>query len=160
LNVYLNRKLFKSLENVATTSNNDFGELDLGEVGLPAGESEIAFDVGPIRAKWSDGCVAEWSTPYLRKGFRVTSGDLVLADDFDRMWPDTWSGQEKIYFFSWDGTERQWKLPTEWRSRKTVTLHPLTPNGRGEGVAVAVRDGGIRPKLLAQVPYVVVPAEK
>ena len=157
LNVYLNRKLFKSLENVATTPNNDFGELDLGDIELPAGKNEIAFDVGPIRATWSDGTVAEWTTPYLRKGFRVTSGDLVLADDFDRMWPDTWSGQEKIYFFSWDGTERDWKLPTEWRSRKQVMLFPLTTTGRGAGIELPVRDGSIRPKLLAQVPYVVVP---
>ena len=71
---------------------------------LERGENTFAFDAGPIYAKWSDGTEALWETPFLGKGFKVTNGDVTFADDYDRMWPDTWSGQKKIYFFSWDGT--------------------------------------------------------
>ncbi|HZZ71454.1 MAG TPA: hypothetical protein VFE24_04325 [Pirellulales bacterium] len=156
LNVYVNGKLFQSLENVAPTPNDDFGQLDLNDLELKPGENEIAFDVGPIRARWSDGTVAEWKTPYLRSGFRISNGDLLLAEDFDRMWPDTWSGQKKIYFFSWDGSHREWKLPLSWQTASQVVLHPLTPAGRGPGVELAVRQGMIQPRLKAQIPYIVV----
>jgi len=30
------------------------------------------------------------------------------------MWPDTWSGEKKIYFYSWYGTASKWKLPENW----------------------------------------------
>jgi hypothetical protein len=159
LNVYVNGRVHQTLQDIKSTPNNDFGELALGDLELPAGESEIAFDTGPIRATWSDGTVAEWSTPYLRKGFRVVCGDVVFADDFARMCPDTWSGQKKIYFFSWDASERVWKLPAQWRTQKSVTLYPLTPGGRGDSVEVGVESGSIRPQLLGQVPYVIVPGK-
>ena len=64
--------------------------------------------------RWSDGTEAVWETPSLGKVFRVSNGDVIFADDYDRMWPDTWSGRKKIYFFSWDGTDRTWKLPADW----------------------------------------------
>jgi hypothetical protein len=93
----------------------------------------------------------------LRTGFKAWNGDVVFADNYDRMWPDTWSGQKKIYFFSSGGTERTWKLPKDWQERKTVTLHPLGPAGRGDGIALKVVDSSISPNLLPQVPYVAVP---
>lgn len=161
LNVYVDGKLFKSLDDIPNSPNDDrFSELTIGEVDLAAGEHAIAFDIGPMRATWSDGTNAEWTTPYLRRGLRITNGDLVFADDFDRMWPDTWSGQTKIYFFSWQGAERAWKLPNEWQKMKTVTLHALTPDGRAPGVRLNVADGSIRPRLLPQVPYIAVPSSE
>lgn len=73
------------------------------------------------------------------------------------MWPDTWSGQKKIYFFSWDGARRTWKLPPDWANLSTVTLYPLTPAGRGKGVPLQVQDRSITPQLLSQVPYILEP---
>jgi len=70
------------------------------------------------------------------------------------MWPDTWSGQKKIYFFSWDGTHRTWKLPSDWGAVPRARLYPLTPDGRGRGVPLQVHDRTIAPSLLPQVPYV------
>ena len=36
-------------------------------------------------------------------------------------------------------------------------MHPLTPEGRGPGVAMAIKDGAVTPSLLPQVPYVLIP---
>ena len=101
--------------------------------------------------------MALWTTPYLNKGFTVSNGDVTFADDYNRMWPDTWSGQKKIYFFSWDGTQRTWKLPQDWASVKKATLYPLTPDGRGKSIDLPLNDRSATPKLLPQVPYVLVP---
>ncbi|MEX1223845.1 MAG: glycoside hydrolase family 101 beta sandwich domain-containing protein [Pirellulales bacterium] len=157
LNVYANDRLIKTVEVVPGTENNEFGELLIGDVELHAGENTIAFDSGPIRAAWSDGTTAEWTTPYLRRGFKVSNGEIVFAEDYHRMWPDSWSGQQKIYFFSWDGTERAWKLPEAWSELKQVMLYPLTPHGRDTGIKLEVQDGHVAPKLLPQVPYIIVP---
>ena len=150
LNIYVNRQLQRIVE------PGDFvkSPLPIGEVELNVGENEITVDMGPISAKWSDGTMVEWKTPYLGKGFKAYSGDVVFADDYDRMWPDTWSGQKKIYFFSWDGTGRTWKLPVEWASQKSLALYPLTPTGRGKRVRLPVRNGTVSPTLLPQVPYI------
>lgn len=157
-NVYVNGRLHRNLGNFPRTKRpEDWIEADAGEVELVAGENTIVFDAGILRATWTDGTIAEWTTPYLRTGFKAWNGDVVFADDYDRMWPDTWSGQKKIYFFSFDGSHRSWKLPVDWRDAKTVTLHPLGPTGRGPGIPLEVVDGSISPQLLPQVPYVAVP---
>ena len=133
-------------------------EFDLGEITLHEGENILSVDPGPIYARWSDGTVALWETPSLGKGFKVTNGGVTFADDYDRMWPDTWSGQKKVYFFSWDGTRRVWKLPPEWASITTAALYPLGPDGRGKAVPMTIgEDARLAPKLLPQVPYVLVP---
>jgi hypothetical protein len=36
-------------------------------------------------------------------------------------------------------------------------LYPLTPDGRGEGVPIAIKERAISPSLLPQVPYILVP---
>jgi hypothetical protein len=153
LNLYVDRKLQGTLLGV------DFekGEAVFGDVRMAAGDREVAIDAGPLYARWSDGTVALWSTPYLGTGLRIANGDVVFADDYDRMWPDTWSGKTKIHFYSWNGTGRAWKLPAEWAARSTVTLHPLTSKGRGEAVRLKVSGGSILPKLSPQVPYVLLP---
>jgi hypothetical protein len=158
LNVYVNRELVRQVLDISFHSLQDFLQpLDLGEINLPDGESELAFDAGPIYAQWSDGTAALWKTPFLGKGFQVTNGDVTFADDYDRMWPDTWSGQKKIYFFSWDGTSRAWKLPPDWATVAAATLYPLGPDGRSRGLAMPIAGGTrIAPKLLPQIPYVLV----
>jgi hypothetical protein len=82
---------------------------------------------------------------------------VVFAEGYDRMWPDTWSGQKKIYFFSWDGTSRTWKLPGDWSDVSRATLYPLTPNGRGTALQVTIKDRAISPELLPQLPYILIP---
>ncbi|MDB6174549.1 MAG: hypothetical protein JWL59_3860 [Chthoniobacteraceae bacterium] len=155
LNVYVNGKRQLKLTAVPFHGGSP-QEIDAGEVMLEPGENAITFDSGPVYARWSDGTEAIWETPSLGKGFKVTNGSLTLADDYHRMWPDTWSGQKKIYFFSWDGTERAWKLPPDWAAEKNATLYPLTPDGRGPGIKMKVTDGSVAPTLLPQVPYVLV----
>jgi hypothetical protein len=152
-NLYVDRKCVQTLADAALLDRAFTGQA----VDLAAGEHEIALDAGPLYARWSDGTVALWSTPYLERGLRIANGDVVYAEDYDRMWPDTWSGQEKIHFFSWDGTSRAWTLPAAWAARQAVKLYPLTPDGRGQGQRLEVVRGTIAPRLLPQVPYVVVP---
>ncbi|HUU91560.1 MAG TPA: glycoside hydrolase family 101 beta sandwich domain-containing protein [Phycisphaerae bacterium] len=132
----------------------DWPVVDFGTVKLRAGANTITVDTGRIRAEWSDGTQAVWATPGIAKGFKAWKDDVVFAVDYDRMWPDTWSGQQKIYFFSWDGTNRAWKLPADWGAVPRATLYPLTPSGRGRGVSLQVHDRTIAPSLLSQVPYV------
>lgn len=38
-----------------------------------------------------------------------------------------------------------------------ATLYPLTPEGRGKGMPIAINDRAITPSLLSQVPYILVP---
>ena len=100
LNVYVNGKLQQTVLDIHFPLRDHTDQpFALGDISLNAGDNIIAFDVGPIYMKWSDGTTALWTTPYLRKGFKVTNGDLTFADDYDRMWPDTWSGQKKHLLF-------------------------------------------------------------
>ena len=85
---------------------------------------------------------------------------LNSADDYDRMWPDTWSGQKKMYFYSWYGTSRTWKLPEDWSDVGTALLYPLTPDGRGEPLRLPIADREATPSLLPQVPYVLIPTKQ
>lgn len=156
LGIYVNGRHHRNFDHLPIPGGQPY-ELDAGEVELQAGENTIAFDSGVIRAKWSDGVEAEWTTPSLRTGFKAWKGDVVFAEGYDRMWPDTWSGQKKIYFFSWDGTQRSWKLPAEWSSMTKAVLHTLTPKGRGPDVPMAIKDGAVAPSLLPQVPYILIP---
>ncbi|MGB8353789.1 MAG: glycoside hydrolase family 101 beta sandwich domain-containing protein [Chthoniobacteraceae bacterium] len=158
MNVYVNNQRQLRLLDLPIKEDKTFTqEYDLGELTLNAGDNILSFDPGPIYAKWNDGTEALWETPSLGKGFKVTNGDVTFADDYDRMWPDTWSGRKKIYFYSWDGTARPWKLPQDWATEKEVTLYPLTPEGRGQPITLPVADRTIIPKLLPQVPYILVP---
>jgi len=158
LNVYVNQQRQLNLTAIPFKNQPYPQEIDLGDLILNAGENIISVDSGPIYAKWSDGTEAVWETPSIGKGFKVTNGDVTFADDYDRMWPDTWSGQKKIYFFSWNGTKRTWKLPQDWFKVKKAMLYPLTPDGRGKGVPLAIADCSVAARLLPQVPYVLVPA--
>jgi hypothetical protein len=159
LNVYVDRQRQLRVLGISFKNPDDLSqEFDLGEITLHEGENILSVDPGPIYARWSDGTVALWETPSLGKGFKVANGGVTFADDYDRMWPDTWSGQKKVYFFSWDGTHRVWKLPREWASVTTATLYPLGPDGRGKAVPMTIgEDARLAPKLLPQVPYVLVP---
>ena len=159
LNVYVNNELRSTRFDVKfpkeAGSEADFmQEYWLDDLELKAGENEIGLDCGPIVSEWNDGTRSIWQSPTIGKGFKVTNGDVTFAEDYDRMWPDTWSGEKKIYLFSWDGTSRTWKLPLEWRDKKQVKVYPLTPDGRGKEVVLQVQDGSVAPKLLPQVPYI------
>jgi hypothetical protein len=158
IGVYVNGKHHRSFDHLPIPeAGRGSYELDAGDIELQEGANTITFDSGPIRAAWTDGTEAEWTTPYLRTGFKAWNGDVTFATDYDRMWPDTWSGRKKIYFFSWDGTSRNWKLPADWSDVPRATLYPLTPDGRGKGVPIAIQGLAVSPSLLPQVPYVLVP---
>jgi hypothetical protein len=159
MNVCVNGKLvdYRRLARIGWRPMADWAVVDFGRVTLQKGANTISVDIGSVSAEWSDGTKALWRTPGLAQGFKVWRDDVVFAVDYDRMWPDTWSGQQKIYFFSWDGCDRAWKLPTDWGDVPRATLYPLTPDGRGTGVPFAITDRTIAPKLLPQVPYILVP---
>ena len=141
---------------IPTDGGKEWPTIDF-KVKLKEGTNTISVRLGPPMAEWSDGTKAVWSTPASRTGFKVWRDDIVFADDYDRMWPDTWSGKKKIYFYSWYGTHRAWKLPADWSEVPRATLYPLTPDGRGKGVPLAIQDRTISPALLPQVPYILVP---
>ncbi|HSH93391.1 MAG TPA: glycoside hydrolase family 101 beta sandwich domain-containing protein [Roseimicrobium sp.] len=158
MTIYANGRLQIALNNLVSKSQNNMEQVtEAGEMTLNAGDNLISLDTGALYAKWSDGTEAVWSEPGTYQGFKVTNGDVTYADGYDRMWPDTWSGQKKIYFFSWDGTRRTWKLPQDWADVKTATLYPLTPDGRGKGISLAIKDRSLTPRLLPQMPCVLVP---
>ncbi len=159
MNIYANGQLQIALNELVSKSSSNMGQTyDAGEIALKKGDNVITLDTGSLYAKWSDGTEALWATPGIYKGFTVKNGDVTFAEDYDRMWPDTWSGQKKIYFYSWDGTGRTWKLPEDWASVKQATLYPLTPDGRGKGVMFLIADRLLTPKLLPQIPYILVPS--
>ena len=153
LNVYVNDRVVATLDPLPKTEGAWLTR-NLGEVTLTAGRQSIAIDAGPQHAKWSDGTQAVWTTPYLGIGLRVNNGDVTFARDYDRMWPDSWSGQRKIYFFSWEGCARPWTLPADWSTVRSAMLFPLTPEGRGAGKRLSITRRTVTLTLLPQVPYV------
>ena len=108
-----------------------------------------------IYAEWDDGSQAEWS---LAGGFRAWKGGISFGHGFDRFWPDTWSGERRIFAFSVDGGEHEWRLPQGWDDVSEVTLYPLTAAGRSEGVALPVRQGRVILRLNPRTPVVIEPA--
>ncbi len=153
------------------TAEVEFNGESLGEIEFPAigrpnfagdlaipvvlrpGKNTLTLRKGSIHTAWSDGTEARWD----RQGFRAWNGDVVFGIGYDRMWPDTWSGEKKIYFYSRDGSDRTWKLPAGWRDLSSVQLVPLTTTGRGGATTLIVRDGEIAVKLSPGVPCVVLP---
>ena len=161
-NVYLNGRLVRTETGFRFANPTNAGRpasFDLpGTCDFRAGANELVIDAGPVAAAWSDGTRALWRTPALGRGFEVRRGDVVFARDYDRMWPDSWSGRRKIHFFSWHGCRDAWTLPEDWAGVTSARLYPLTPDGRGAPVALAVANRRIAPELLPQVPYVLEPA--
>ena len=76
------------------------------------------------------------------------------------MWPDTWSGQKRILFFSLSGCEREWTLPVGWADVAEAATYPLTPAGRGDAVVLPIRNRAVKMHLLPETPYVLVPCEQ
>ena len=161
INVYLNGTLVWTKAGFRFDNPTNEGRLTAfevpGEFAFRAGANELVVDAGPVAAEWSDGTRALWRTPALPGGFEVRRGDVVFARDYDRMWPDTWSGKRKIHFFSWNGCTDAWTLPEDWADVSSAKLYPLTPDGRGKPVALKVKNRKVTPKLLPQVPYVLEP---
>ena len=137
----------------ATAKPSVFGDLAV-PVPLRAGVNTITVRKGSIHTAWSDGTEARWD----REGFRAWNGDVVFGVGYDRMWPDSWSGEKKIYFYSRDGSERTWQLPVEWAGLKSATLVSLTTQGRGVSRSISIKDGAITMSLSPKVPSVLLPA--
>ncbi|HUU91562.1 MAG TPA: hypothetical protein VM238_10155 [Phycisphaerae bacterium] len=123
-------------------------------LALPAGARRLRLVRERIFARWSDGVAAEWT---LDGGFRAWHDEVTLGRDGDRFCPDTWSGERRILLYSEHGCDRAWKLPADWGEVPRATLYPLTPDGRGKAVPLAITDRTISPALLPQVPYILVP---
>ena len=120
---------------------------------LHAGENEVRIEHDLIFARWDDGTEARWDT----RGFRAANGEVVFSIDGDRMWPDSWSGQPRIFLFSMGGSSREWTLPATWAGVSEAALYPLTAAGRGVAAKVPVRNRRATVCLPAGTPYVLVP---
>ena len=151
--IEVNGESLGELDFPATAKPSVFGDRAVS-VRLRAGVNTITVRKGSIHTAWSDGTEARWD----REGFRAWNGDVVFGVGYDRMWPDTWSGEKKIYFYSRDGSERTWHLPPGWAGLKSATLVPLTVQGRGAGRTIAIEDGGITVSLSPKVPCVLLAA--
>ena len=121
---------------------------------LTRGVQRLTLCKGCIHASWSDGTQARWD----RHGFKAWNGEVVFGIGYDRMWPDTWSGQRKIYFYSKDGCERDWTLPEEWADITKATLYSLTAGGRTDPQPVTVIGRRATVRLAAGIPYVLIQA--
>jgi len=124
----------------------------LVSVELKAGQNTVALLHHRIYAEWDDGSQAEWS---LADGFRAWKGTVLFGHGFDRFWPDTWSGQRRIFAFSVAGCEREWMLPDGWKDASEITFYPLRVTGRGTAVTLPVQTGRVTLRLQPGMPYVV-----
>lgn len=66
------------------------------------------------------------------------------------------TAQEKIYFWTSDGAHTTWDLPEGWTGESTVTVYPLSDQGKGKGVTVKVAGGQVTiPDAVAKQAYVI-----
>ena len=79
---------------------------------------------------------------------------MTFAQDYDRMWPDTWSGRKKIYFFSWEGTSRK-ETAADWSNVTRATVS-ADPDGRPKACRSRSRSPDFAPAP-APGPYILVP---
>lgn len=122
---------------------------------LNAGTNSVAVTHGKIFAKWSDGTESVWD----RDGLKIWNDDVIFAVGEDRMWPDTWSGENRIMFYSSDGSERDWTLPENWAAVSEAQLIRLTVDGRDMTGAqrVALKNRKCKLRLEPNCAYVMVP---
>lgn len=77
----------------------------------------------------------------------ITLNGKVVADGNNIFIPWTTgegsTAQEKIYFWTNDGSAVAWSLPNGWENLSTVTLYPLSDQGKGEGVEISVSNGRV-----------------
>ncbi len=150
--LWIDDNLYKELDFSATIYNEYSGDLAI-KIKLSAGIHSFTLRKGCIHASWSDGTKALWNS----EGFKAWNGDVIFGIGYDRMWPDTWSGEKKIYFYSKDGCERTWKLPGEWREFITATLYMLSADGRCDQILIEIINGSVTVKINAGTPYILVP---
>ena len=158
LNVYVNDHIVATVNPLPKTEG-PWVTRDLGEVTLSGGRQTVAIDAGPQYAEWSDGTRAVWTTPYLGVGLRVTNGDVTFARDYDRMWPDSWSGQRKVYFSV--GTAVCAPGPSRQNGQRLVApcSTRLRLRDRGAGKPLSITHRTVRPALLPQVPCLLIPGK-
>lgn len=124
----------------------------LVSVELQAGTNTIELLHHRIYAEWDDGSQAEWS---LADGFRAWKDAVIFGQGFNRCWPDTWSGTRRIFAFSVDGCQHEWRLPAGWEHESEVTLSSLLATGRGDAVVLPVKEGQVLLCLQPTTPYVI-----
>lgn len=124
------------------------------EAILAAGDNVVRISHELIFAEWDDGTTARWD----RNGFAARRGDVEFGSGFDRMWPDTWSGRSRLFFYSVEGVSRVWTLPEEWAKFESGTLFALTEDGRSNPVTVAIDGCRVSLSLAAKTPYAIVPS--
>jgi len=127
-----------------------FGDFAV-RVFLQRGKNTLLWKRGAVYAAWNDGTHARWD----RNGFAAWNDEVTFADNFHRMWPDSWSqnGQKRLLFWSKEGTTRPWTLPRDWPQGE-ADFYVLTERGRGPVQRVTIENRMFSPRLEAGVPYV------
>ena len=98
---------------------------------------------------------------------RLEEGHAIVANLLDGSVPQITIGSGLIGHDHPGGVELGW-APALWKDHVVfaedydrmwprATLYPLTPDGRGPGVPIAIKDRTVMPSLLPQVPYIFVP---
>ena len=149
--LWLDDTFHSELDFPATVVDVFAGDLAV-KLTLTRGSHRLTLRKGCIHASWSDGTQARWD----RHGFKAWNGGVIFGIGYDRMWPDTWSGQKKIHFFSKDGCTRTWTLPEDWATATEATLYALSAKGRGTPLPVKVMGRSVTITLEAGIPYVLV----
>ncbi|MHC1764014.1 MAG: endo-alpha-N-acetylgalactosaminidase family protein [Verrucomicrobiia bacterium] len=106
---------------------------------------------GGVRQVYNNGeVVAENANNHLH----VTLGEVTVADDDERFIPRGGA----IYAYSVAGSEREWRLPAEFRG-KSLKAYSLSKDGRGPSPTFKVESDRIRLKLLPRTPVKIVPSK-
>jgi len=149
--LWIDDAFHRELDFPATVGDAYAGDIAV-RLNLPKGTHRLTVRKGCIHASWSDGTQARWD----RHGFKAWRDDIVFGIGYDRMWPDSWSGQRKVHFYSKAGCERSWTLPEEWAGVTQATLYPLTEDGRGTPQSVTLTDRRLTLRQDAGTPYVLI----
>lgn len=106
-----------------TDDSSLYGDHTL-EADLTAGGSIVRISHEMIFAGRGDGAMDLRG----RNGFAARCGDVAFGSGFACVWPHTWSGESRLFFYSLGGVSRAWTRPREWAKFERGTL--FCANGR------------------------------
>lgn len=89
------------------------------------------------------------------------NGTKILEDGTYLLpWEDSETGEEKLYHWNYDGGTTTWQLLDGWKNCATVTVYPLSDQGRGEAQTVKVVNGSVTLEAAEKTAYVVLKGEE
>lgn len=122
---------------------------------LEKGVNTVTVIHDRIFAQWSDGTEAVWD----ETGLKIWNDGMIFAENGDRIWPDSWSGEKRLFLYSEKGGRTRWTLPEGYLAGTCFTLHRLTAEGRRKEADVSRQDDDLELELKAETPYILVAQE-